>query len=130
MDRRVTKFRSPLAQVIGLGTAKEGSAHWWWQRLTAVALVPLTIWFTYSLATLTGPCIDTIDLWLQSPVSTTLLIAFVVSLFHHTQLGLQVVLEDYIHHEALKIFSILFVKAIAIMLTILSTISILQVALR
>ena len=123
-------YQSPLAKVIGLGSAKEGSGHWWWQRMTAVALVPLTLWFVYSVAKLTGPCLADVDGWMASPVTSTLLIAFVVSLFYHTQLGLQVVLEDYVHHEGLKIFTILAVKAISVMLIILSTISILQVALR
>ena len=123
-------YQSPLAKVIGLGSAKEGSGHWWWQRMTAIALVPLTLWFVYSVAKLTGPCLEDVDAWMASPVTSTLLIAFVVSLFYHTQLGLQVVLEDYVHHEGLKIFTILAVKAISVMLIILSTISILQVALR
>lgn len=122
-------YRSPLAKVIGLGSAKEGSAHWWWQRLTAIALVPLTLWFVYSVARLTGPCLANVDAWIASPISSTLLIAFVVSLFYHTQLGVQVVLEDYVHQEGLKIFSILTVKAVSVICVILSTISILQIAL-
>ncbi len=122
-------YRSPLAKVIGLGSAKEGSTHWWWQRLTAVALVPLTLWFVFSIASLTGPCLAQVNTWMASPVSSTLLIAFVVSLFYHTQLGVQVVLEDYVHHEGLKITSILIVKAVSAMLVISSIISILRVAL-
>ncbi len=122
-------YRSPLAKVIGLGSAKEGSAHWWWQRLTAVALVPLTLWFVYSIAQLTGSCLVNVDAWIASPVSSTLLIAFVVALFYHTQLGIQVVLEDYVHQEGLKILSILTVKAVSVILIILSTISILKIAL-
>ncbi len=122
-------YRSPLAKVIGLGSAKEGSAHWWWQRLTAIALLPLTLWFTYSIASLSGPCLEDVYVWIASPLSSTLLIAFIVALFYHTQLGVQVVLEDYIHHEGLKIFSILAAKALSLFLAILSVISILQVAL-
>lgn len=120
-------YRSPLARVIGLGSAKEGAGHWWHQRLTAIALVPLTLWFTYSIATrVTGPCIEDLHLWMGSPVNSALLIAFVVSLFYHTQLGIQVVLEDYVHHEGLKIVSILTVKALSFILVVMSTISILQ----
>lgn len=118
-------YRSPLAKVIGLGSAKEGSGHWWHQRLTAIALVPLTLWFTYSVATnLTGPCVEQLHSWIGSPLNATLLIAFVVSLFYHTQLGVQVVLEDYIHSEGLKVFSILAVKALSFMLAVMSIISI------
>lgn len=122
-------YRSPLAKVLGHGSAKEGSAHWWWQRLTALALIPLTLWFTYSVARLSGPCMEEVYTWFASPITSTMLIAFVVSLFYHTQLGIQVVLEDYVRHEGLKIFSILAVKAFSAILVILSTISILQVAL-
>lgn len=120
-------YRSPLAKVIGLGSAKEGSGHWWHQRLTSIALVPLTLWFTYSVAThLTGACIEEFPTWIGTPVNSALLIAFVVALFYHTQLGIQVVLEDYVHHEGLKITAILAVKALSFILVVMSIISILQ----
>ncbi len=122
-------YRSPLARVIGLGSAKEGFAHWWWQRLTALALVPLTLWFTFSMATLTSECFGNVYVWIASPITSTLMIAFVVSLFYHAQLGMQVVIEDYVHHEALKIISILVIKSLSVILVISSTISILRVAL-
>ncbi len=122
-------YQSPLARVIGLGSAKSGSAHWWWQRLTALALIPLALWFTYSIARFSGSCIADIYTWVASPVTSTLLIAFVISLFYHTQLGIQVVLEDYVGREGIRILSILTVKALSVMLAILSIISVLQVAL-
>ena len=122
-------YRSPLARVIGLGSAKEGSMHWWWQRLTAVALVPLSIWFMFSISSFTGKCSVGINEWIASPIVSTLLIAFVVSLFYHAQLGIQVVLEDYVHHEAVKILSLLATKFLSAILVILSTISILRIAL-
>lgn len=122
-------YKTPLARVIGLGSAKDGSGHWWWQRLTALALVPLTLWFTFSMATLTSECFADVGIWMESPVTSTLLIAFVVSLFYHAQLGVQVVIEDYVHHEGLKIGTILAVKFLSVMLVISSTISILRVTL-
>lgn len=122
-------YKTPLARVIGLGSAKDGSGHWWWQRLTALALVPLTLWFTFSMATLTSECFADVRIWMESPVTSTLLIAFVVSLFYHAQLGVQVVIEDYVHHEGLKIGTILAVKFLSVMLVISSTISILRVTL-
>ncbi len=125
----MTSFRSPLARVAGLGSAKHGSAHWWWQRITAVALVPLTLWFTFSAVSLSGACFLDIYGWMASPWVATLLIAFIVSMFYHLQLGLQVVIEDYLHHEGFKIASILAVKFVSAMLAILSVISILQMAL-
>ena len=122
-------YRSPLARVLGLGSAKEGSAHWWWQRLTAVALVPLTVWFTFSVASLAGPCFLDVYAWLKQPWSSTLLIAFVVCVFYHAQLGMQVVIEDYAKREGVRIASIISVKFLSAVLMIFSTISILQVAL-
>ena len=122
-------YKTPLARVIGLGSAKDGSSHWWWQRLTALALVPLTLWFIFSISTLTGECVADIRGWMESPLTATLLIAFVVSLFYHAQLGVQVVVEDYVHHEGMKVGTILAVKFLSVMLVISSTISILRVAL-
>jgi len=125
----MASFRSPLARVVGLGSAKQGSAHWWWQRITAVALVPLTLWFTFSLASMSGACFLDIYAWLASPWVATLLTAFIVAMFYHLQLGLQVVIEDYVHHEGIKIACILCTKFISAVLAILSIISILQLAL-
>ena len=122
-------YKTPLARVVGLGSAKDGSSHWWWQRLTALALVPLTLWFIFSISTLTGECVADIRGWMESPLTATLLIAFVVSLFYHAQLGVQVVVEDYVHHEGMKVGTILAVKFLSVMLVISSTISILRVAL-
>ena len=134
MDTRLAaddrmSYKTPLARVIGLGSAKDGSSHWWWQRLTALALVPLTLWFIFSISTLTGECVADIRGWMESPLTATLLIAFVVSLFYHAQLGVQVVVEDYVHHEGIKVGTILAVKFLSVMLVISSTISILRVAL-
>lgn len=122
-------YKTPLARVIGLGSAKDGSGHWWWQRLTALALVPLTLWFTFSIATLTNECFVDIRVWIESPITSTLLIAFVLFLFYHAQLGVQVVVEDYVHNEGMKISMILAVKFLSIMFVISSTISILRIAL-
>ncbi len=122
-------FRSPLAQVIGKGSAKEGSAHWWWQRITAIALVPLSLWFAFSAASFSWEGTSQINDWIASPFVSTLLIAFVVSLFYHAQLGIQVVIEDYIHHEGMKLFSVMFAKFLSVILVISSIISILRIAL-
>ena len=123
------KYRSPLAHVKGLGSAKEGLTHWWWQRLTAVALVPLSLWFAFSVATMGGACFLDVYGWIASPAVATFLIAFIVCLFYHAQLGVQVVIEDYVHHEGVKLFSILTLKFLSAILVISSTVSILRVAL-
>ncbi len=98
-------MRSPLSQARGLRSAGAGSAHWWTQRVTAVALVPLAIWFLASLLALgRGKHIDFV-VWLQSPLNTILMVSFVIALFWHMALGLQVIVEDYVHTRPLKILA-------------------------
>ena len=125
---KAMSYRSPLARVIGLGSAREGSAHWWWQRLTAIALVPLSLWFVFSVATMTGACFLDVYSWLAQPWTATLLISFLVCLFYHAQLGMQVVIEDYVHREGYKIAYILLVKFLSVVLVIFSLISVLQIS--
>jgi succinate dehydrogenase / fumarate reductase membrane anchor subunit len=93
-------MRSPLARAIGLGSAKEGVGHWWAQRVSAVALVPLTLWFVASILAHTGSEYATFIAWLRTPLASILMILLLVALFHHTALGLQVVIEDYVHSGA------------------------------
>ena len=100
------KFRTPLARARGLGSAKSGTHHWWMQRLTAMALVPLSLWFVASLITLVTADHATVIAWLHSPLVAILCCALIVAIFYHGQLGLQVVVEDYVHTESLKLVSI------------------------
>ncbi len=100
------KFRAPLARARGLGSAKSGTHHWWMQRLTAVALVPLSLWFVASLITLVTADHATVIAWLHSPLVAILCCALIVAIFYHGQLGLQVVVEDYVHTESLKLVSV------------------------
>jgi len=93
-------MRSPLARAIGLGSAKGGVGHWWAQRVSAVALVPLTLWFVASILAHTGSEYATFIAWLRTPLASILMILLLVALFHHTALGLQVVIEDYVHSGA------------------------------
>lgn len=97
MDRQ--DMRSSLARVIGLGSAKEGVGLWWAERVSAVALVPLTLWFIASIIAHTGSDYATFLAWLRTPLAVVLMILLLIALFHHTALGLQVVIEDYIHTE-------------------------------
>jgi succinate dehydrogenase membrane anchor subunit len=98
-------LRSPLGRAMGLGSAKTGLGHWWAQRVSAVALVPLTLWFVFSLLLLPNLEQETARAWLQLPVSSLLAIALVAVLAYHSYLGAVVIVEDYVHTEALKIFS-------------------------
>jgi succinate dehydrogenase / fumarate reductase membrane anchor subunit len=104
---------NPLARVRGLGSAKDGSHHWIAQRMTAVALVPLTLWFVISLISLIGGDLAGTKAWLSSPFNAVLMILTLIAGFHHAQLGLQVVIEDYIHSHGCKIVAIWLVKGAA-----------------
>ncbi len=121
-------LRSPLGRARGLGSAKEGLHHWWAQRLTAVALIPLSIWFVASVIALTGSGYEEFALWLANPINTTALLLFLAVGFHHAQLGMQVVLEDYVSGHALRTTSIVFVKFICYGLAAFSIVSTLIVA--
>ncbi|MCZ6509344.1 MAG: succinate dehydrogenase, hydrophobic membrane anchor protein, partial [Alphaproteobacteria bacterium] len=89
-------LRSPLGRARGLGSAKSGTQHWWAQRLTAIALVPLTIWFVIAMVAATGSDYTTARAFIGNPVTAVLLVLLIVATFHHAQLGLQVVIEDYV----------------------------------
>jgi succinate dehydrogenase / fumarate reductase membrane anchor subunit len=90
-------MRTPLARAIGLGSAKEGSGPWWAERISAVALVPLTLWFAASIIAHTGSDYATFIVWLRTPLAAIMMILLLIVLFYHAALGLQVVVEDYVH---------------------------------
>ncbi len=122
-------LQAPLARVRGLGSAKQGTHHWWQQRLTAIALVPLCLWFIFSMASLDLMQHTVITQWMRSPLNAVLLILFIISLFHHAQLGTQVVIEDYIDSEWQKITCIVIVKFIAALTGLASVMAVLKVFL-
>ncbi len=98
------RIQTPLARVRHLGSAKEGSDHWWWLRLTALLLVPLSLWFVASIwwLIIAGASYEAFQDWLSGPVAAILMLLFVGMMFYHLKLGLQVVVEDYVHHKAVK----------------------------
>lgn len=121
-------MRTPLAQVRGHGSAKAGAHHWWAQRLSAVALIPLFIWFVVSLV-----CIATADHakaveWVRSPYNSALLILLLGALFYHAQLGMQVVFEDYISTHWLQVASIVVVRFLAMLSAVVSIVAVLRIA--
>ncbi len=103
-------LRSDLGRVRGLGSAKEGVHHWWWQRVSAIALIPLSIWFVAELVFLTDVDRATAIRWLGSPVTLGLMSLFLIALVYHAVLGLQVVIEDYIHARPAKLTLLLLVQ--------------------
>jgi succinate dehydrogenase / fumarate reductase membrane anchor subunit len=125
---RPVVMRSWLGQARGLGSAKSGVAHWWTQRVTAVALVPLSLWFVFSVVAMGAiPRADALA-WVHHPVNTVLMICLIVALFHHMQLGLQVVIEDYIHTEGTRVAVVLLMKAVTVLLGLAALISVLRLA--
>ena len=121
-------MRSMLGRVRGLGSAKEGVDHWWAQRLTALALVPLTLWFVASVVALIGAPYPAFVAWVRNPFDAVLLLLLVVATFHHAQLGVQVVIEDYVHHEPTKLASLLLIKAAALLLGLVSLWAVVRLA--
>jgi succinate dehydrogenase / fumarate reductase membrane anchor subunit len=121
-------MRSQLGRVRGLGSAKKGSGHWWAQRVTAIALAPLTLWFVISIIRLAGLPYATMVHWAGQPVNSVLLLCLVLATFYHMALGLQVVMEDYIHDESLKLVSLLAMKGATAVLALASLMAVLKLA--
>lgn len=103
-------LRSPLSQARGLGSAKDGVGHWWMQRMTAIALIPLSLWFVFSLVRF--PLLDhaTMVAWIHAPLVAVALVLFFLAMFYHAALGVQVVIEDYVGNEGVKLVSIVLTK--------------------
>jgi len=104
------EMRSSLGKVRGYGSTKAGTPHWVAERISAIALVPLSLWFIYSVVALNGAGYDVFKAWLGQHGNALLMISFVVALFYHAKLGLEVVAEDYIHNETLKVTTHFFIK--------------------
>ena len=119
--------RTPLSRVRGLGSAKSGTVHWWMQRVTAAALIPLSFWLIYFLGlSLTAPYQQTLA-WLVSPVNSICIVAWVIAAFYHAALGLQVVIEDYVAAEGPKIISIWAVNLAFLFLAIAALLAVFRI---
>jgi succinate dehydrogenase / fumarate reductase membrane anchor subunit len=103
-------LRSPLSRVLGLGSAKDGTAHWWAQRVTAVALVPLTLWFLFSLLTLPDFEYETVRTWLSVPITGFLSVLLVAVMSYHSYLGTIVIIEDYVISSGMKVLSLMTLR--------------------
>ena len=121
-------LRSPLARASGLGSAKEGVEHWWRERLTAVALVPLALWFIASMIVHGGDDYIEVTAWLRTPFSTLMMVLLVAAVFHHSALGLQVIIEDYLH-SAVKIPALVTTRIGCFALAATGILAVLRVAL-
>ncbi len=122
-------LQSPLGKVLGNGAAKEGAGHWWAQRVSAVGLVLLAPWFVMSLIALGDLSYVNIVGWIASPVNTVLLSLLVLTVSYHAQLGLQVVVEDYVAHKGIRMLTMLVINFTLLVLGVLGVFSVLRIAL-
>ena len=123
------QLRTPLARARGLGSAKEGVHHWWLQRMTAIALVPLTFWFVIAVIGHIGASHAEMVEWLGNPFSAALMVSLIVALFYHAALGMQVVYEDYVRPHGLMIAVTIGTKLLCFLLAAAAIISVLKLAL-
>ncbi len=122
-------MKTPLAQARGLGTAKSGLSHWWHQRLTAIAMVGLVAWMCVLVVMLAGADFDVAISLLSHPINAAILILFIGVGFWHSALGLQVVLEDYVSHEGIRLTMIIAFRMVLMLLGAISMLSLLKIAL-
>ena len=123
----MSDLRTPLARARGLGSARDGLHHWWAQRLMAIALIPLVVWFAISLVMMSGADYGAVRAWIGSPVVMVLLILTIAVGLHHGQLGLQVVIEDYVGNDGWKLALIVIVKLIAVLFGLGAIVAILRI---
>ncbi|MEM6782028.1 MAG: succinate dehydrogenase, hydrophobic membrane anchor protein [Pseudomonadota bacterium] len=123
-----TQIKSDLAKARGLGSAHHGTGHWMHQKLTAIANIPLVIWFVFSMISLIGASYAEYTAWLAQPINAILMILLVISTFYHAVLGSQVVVEDYISHKGLRLFKIIGQKLFFFAFAVACIFSILKVA--
>lgn len=125
----VQRTQLDFKRAAGLGSAKTGVAHWWMQRVTAVALIPLSLWFTAAMVRLAGTGYEAFIAWLEAPLTPILMILLLLALFHHLALGLQVVIEDYVHPSRTKLAAVLLVQLVCSALAVAGIVSVVRVAL-
>jgi succinate dehydrogenase / fumarate reductase membrane anchor subunit len=121
-------LRSPIGRVLGLGAAKEGVSHWWSQRVTSVALVLLCLWFVASLLRMPTSDYDHVVTWIAEPLNAVLLLLLIGTLVYHSLLGVQVVVEDYVHHHGLKIATMMLLTFAHVAVAALASFAVLRIA--
>ena len=122
----MSDLRTPLARVKGLGSAKDGTSHFWHQRLTALALIPLVLWFCFGLASLPTD-FETLTAYIGQPAVAVGLILLIVMVFYHAQLGLQVVLEDYVASHAKRTVAIIASGFLSLVFAVIGIVSVLKI---
>ena len=121
-------LRSPMGRVLGLGSAKEGSGHWWSQRVTSVALLFLTLWYVASLLRFPAFDYELVTRWIGKPVNAVLLTLLIATTVYHSQLGVQVVVEDYVTAKMPKLLLMMVINFIHAALAALGIFAVLRIA--
>ena len=109
-------------------STRQGSHHWLLERITSVALVPLTLWFIVSAVSLSGAGYDEVRLWLAAPLNTTAMLLLILAVFWHAQLGVQVIVEDYVHHETTKLAGLMAANFALIAVGLACAVAVLKVS--
>jgi succinate dehydrogenase / fumarate reductase membrane anchor subunit len=122
-------LKSPVGRALGLGSAGSGTGHWWAQRLTAVAMIPLTLWFAVSLLLLETIDYYAVVAWLSDPLSAVLLVLLVLVLVYHSSLGTQVVVEDYVHEPAARVIALGVLWLLHVALAVAGVFAVIDVAI-
>lgn len=125
----IDTWRSPLGRARGLGSARFGSHHWSTTRLQSMALVPLTLWFIFSMIHMLGAPQEAFIVWLSAPVNLVFMLILIVITFQHMNLGLQNVIEDYVHQEPHKAATMVLIKVLCVLLGMMCVVSALKVGL-
>ncbi len=121
-------LRSPIGRALGRGSAKSGVSHWWVQRLTAIALVPLTVWLAFAVVHLPTSDYEAVRAWVASGINPVLLLLLIGALAWHSALGVQVVLEDYVHAKGLKLAALLASTLLHALLAVAGVYAVLRIA--
>jgi succinate dehydrogenase / fumarate reductase membrane anchor subunit len=127
-DLKIEMRRSFLGRARGFGSSNTGFTFWWMQRLTSIAMLPLTPWLVFNIASLAGKPVSAVEAWAGHPLNATLLIATLLVAFHHMHMGIQVVAEDYVHTDISRMILILFVKAASFLLCLAGIVAVLRMA--
>ena len=119
---------TPLNRVLGLGSAKEGTEHWWGQRISAIALAVLGVWLVFAVAGLESFGYESVVGWVRQPITSVLLVLTVLTLCYHSQLGVQMVVEDYVHAAGLKITTLIASTFLHVLLAAVGVVAVLRLA--
>ncbi len=122
-------LQSPLGKFLGHGSAGHGTEHWWGQRVTAVALLPLTVWFVVAIFGMESYAFEAVAAWMAGPLNAILLSCLLIALLYHSQLGLQVIVEDYVHSGGLKVATLITLQLVHIAAGVAGLYSIILISL-